>query len=354
MPKEFHYRRALWALLLPLLFMPAARAQPFQIVAQINGNTTLEPDNATLQLSVSAVGQSATMTVTLTYTGNTSVVLSQPQLFGQTNAFRLNTGSLASGSLTQGQSTSFSVTYTAATAAQATGQLTVPYTEAGTTSTAAGTSGALAFALSGTAPNLVVTYTLPINGNVVTITNGNTITFPSTVVGATTTVMMAIANIGSGTGSIQSIMISGDPAFSLQSLPLLPLTTLAPNSQVTFGVVYFPSQTGTNNATLQLTLANQTITLGLQGTAVSSLLTYQLQQGTQARTVNPGDTLTFPDTDVGDKSSLMIVVKNSSTTTVTGINAAVSGAGYSITDEPILPLSLNVNQTASFTITFMP
>ena len=354
MPSELNSRRALWALLLPLLFVPAAQAQPFQIVAQINGNTTLEPDNATLQLSVNAVGQSATMTITLTYTGNTSVILGQPQLFGQTNAFRLNTGSLSSGSLTQGQSASFSVTYTAASATQATGQLTVPYTEAGSTPTAPGTSGALAFALSGTAPNLVVAYTLPTNGNVVTITNGNTITFPSTVVGASTTVMMAIDNIGSGNGSVQNIMISGDAAFSLQSLPLLPLTMLAPNSGVTFGVVYFPSQTGTNTATLQITLPNQTITLGLQGTAVASLLTYQLQQGTQTSTVNPGATLTFPDTDVGDKSSLMVVVKNSSTTTVTGINAAVSGTGYSITDEPILPLSLNVNQTASFTITFMP
>jgi hypothetical protein len=356
MPTRLLSSGAAAAILSVLCLMPRALAQvvPFQISVTSAGTTQLVNNSASLSLAAGDVGQSASLTLTLTYQGQTTVALGPPQLFGP-GSFTLGTVTGTAAPLQPGQTGSVAVTYTAATADQAVAQVTIAYTQAGATQQSPNTQGTLAFTIVGTAPNLIVTYALPTNGNVVTITNGNTITVPQTVVGSTTTTTMTIVNRGSGNGTIQSIAIMGsDPTFTLQSLPLLPLTTVAPNSAVQFSVIYFPTQTGTDSDMLQIVLPDQTVTLGLQGTAIASLLTYQLVQGTQTSPLTPGQTITFPDTNVGAMNSATVLAQNTSSTTISNINAAVTGNGYSITDEPILPLTLNVNQAASFTITFAP
>jgi hypothetical protein len=345
--------RILLALSLPLCFAGAAQAQtPFQIVAQSGTNTAPVANGSTLTLSAGAVGQTTSTTITLTYEGSTSVVVSPPTL-SSTNGFGIGSSSITSTPLQFGQAVSFTVTYTPTTAAQATSQLTVPFTQSGANSNSAGTVGSLTFILSGTAPEMVVAYALSTNGNVTTVANGSTIAFPSTVVGSSSTATIIIANQGSGPGAIQAISVSGT-GFSLQSLPLLPVQSLAANSNVQFSVLYAPTQTGTNSGTLEIDFPNQKIMLGLQGTAIASLFTYQLVQGTQTSALVPGQTVPFPDTNVGSQSPVTILMQNTSSTPVSNISAAVSGAGFSITDEPILPITLNVNGTASFTITFAP
>jgi hypothetical protein len=357
--------RVIAAFLFSWCWVPAALAQaPFQIQAQSAGNTILVANDSTVTLSASAVGASTTLTLTLTYEGTTSATVNTPQLFGQANSFSLGSSSSVGTALQNGQSASVSVTYTAVTATEAVGQLSIPYTEAGATS-GSSTIGTLGLTLEGTAPNLIVTYTLPTNGNVVTVASGNTVTVPATVVGTSITVQMDVVNQGSGSGTLQSIQLMGsDPSFSLISLPLLTSQglSIAAGGYAQFGVVYAPNQIGTDSDTLQIGLPNQTITLGLQGTSIASLLSYQLVQGTTMTPITPGQTLSFTSTNVGSTSSVTVQVQNTSTTTVTGIDAAVSGTGaaangsspFSITNGPILPLSLNVNQTQDFTITFAP
>jgi hypothetical protein len=348
--------RLITIFLVCLCVAPAALAQviPFNVSVQSPNSNFLVENGATLTLPANAVGQSASLTITVTYEGQTSAAVSTPQLNGPTPpVFSLS--NTAPASLMPGQAFSFSVTYTAANAAQATGQLTIPYTEASATTNGSSTAGSMFFTLVGTAPSIIVTYALATNGNVVTVTSGSTIPFPPTVVGTSTTAQIGILNRGSGPGMIQAsgVTISGDPSFALQSAPLTPLT-LAANGSVTFNVVYAPSQTGTNNGMLQIVLSTGTVQLGLQGTAIASLLSYQLVQGTQMTPLTPGQTLSFPDTNVGSKSSLTILAQNTSTTAVTISGAAATGTGYSITDQPILPVVVNVNQTVSFTVTFAP
>lgn len=353
MIKQIKSGRIILALSLPLCFVGAAQAQaPFTIVAQSGTSTVPVSAGSTLTLAAGAVGQSTSLTMTLTYAGVTSAVVSQPTL-SSTNGFVI-AGSIASTPITPGQSVSFSVTYTPATAAQATTTLSIAYTEAGATSSAAGTAGTLIFVLSGTAPNMVVTYALSTNGNVTPVGNGSTIQFPQTVVGLSTTASMEIVNTGSGAGSIQSITLTGDPAFVLQSKPLTPVPSLAANSAVgPFSVVYEPTQTGTNSGTLTIVLGNnQTVTLALQGTAIPSYFTYQLVEGGQTSALSPGQTVTFPNTNVGSTNSVTIQMKNTSSAPVTGITAAVS-TGFTITAQP-LSTTLNVNATASYTIAFAP
>jgi hypothetical protein len=345
--------RILLALSLPLCFAGVAQAQaPFEIVAQSGTNTVPVANGSVLTLAAGAVGQSTSMTITLTYEGATSAVVSQPTL-SSTNGFGIGNSSISSTPLQFGQTVSFTVTYTPATAAQTTNQLSVPFTQAGATSNSAGTIGSLIFILTGTAPNMVVAYALSTNANVTPVASGSTIPFPSTVVGSSNTATILIANQGSGSGSIQSISVSGT-GFSPQSLPLLPVQSLAAGSNVQFSVLYAPTQTGMNSGTLTIVLPNQTVTLGLQGTAIASLFTYQLVQGTQTSPLAPGQTISFANTDVGSQSSITILMQNTSSTPVSNIAAAVLPTSFSITNEPITPITLNVNATASFTITFAP
>lgn len=350
--RPMNRRRIVAVFVLPLCFAGAALAQaPFQIVAQSGANSASISDGATLTLAAGAVGLTTSTTVTLTYLGATSAVVSQPSL-SSTNGFSVG-GSISSAPITNGQAVSFTVTYTAATAAQATSQLSIPFKETAAGSTGAGTFGTLTFTLSGTAPNLLIFYALSTNQNATNVTDGSAIPFPSTVVGSSTAATMVIANQGSGPGSIQSISISG-AGFNLQSLPPLPVQSLAANTNVQFGVIYAPTQTGTNSGMLTIVFPNQTVTLSLQGTAIASLFSYQLVQGSQTTPLLPGQTIAFPNTNVGSQNSVTIQVQNTSTTPVSNINAAVAPATFSITNGPILPLTLNVNGTTSFTITFTP
>jgi hypothetical protein len=351
MLRQMNSRRILLALSLPLCFAGVARAQaPFEIVVQSGTNTVPVSNGSTLTLAASAVGQSTSITIILTYEGVTSAVVSQPTL-SSTNGFTLG-NSITSTPITPGQAVSFTVTYTPATAAQATTQLSVPFTEAGATSNSAGTAGSLIFVLSGTAPNMVVTYALSTNGNVTQVGNGSTIRFPATVVGSDTTATMTVVNTGSGPGSIQNIQLTADSSLILTQKPLLP-ESLAAGSQQQFSLIYAPTQTGTNSGTLEIDFPNQAVKLAVQGTAITSLFTYQLVQGSQTSALAPGQTITFPNTNVGDKSSVTILMQNNSSTTVTGITAAASGAGFSITDQP-LSTTLIVGGTNSYTITFAP
>jgi hypothetical protein len=338
------------AFLLWLCLPLAASAQvPFQLLVKTGSNNFLAANNATLNFASAGIGKTVSSTIVLTYQGITSASVNQPQIFGP-NSFTVTAATPST--LNPGDSLSLTVQFTPSDAMVATAQINIPYTEKGATSQSTGTNGTIAFTLSGTVASLVVTYAFPTDGNVVTIDTGNTIGFPSTVLGTSIMAAMGVLNRGSGTGLIQSISISGN-SFSLQSLPLLPVS-VAPGSTVQFGVRYAPSQVGNNSGTLQIVFSDRTVTLGLQGPAILSLLSYQLLQGNQTTPVTPGQSLTFPQTNVGNKSSLIILAKNTSSSSTTISGATVSGSGFAISDSPILPVTLNINDTAAFTVTFAP
>jgi len=345
-------RTGFYGSLLCLFLVPAAVAQmPFQLLVRNGAGTSLIPNNATLALAADAIGKPSSLTIVMAYQGFTAAAVNQPQLFGS-NSFTVSALTVVPATLNPGDSLSLTVQFKPADVREATAQLTIPYTEKGPASQAPSTNGSITLALNGTVPGLAVSYSLPADGNVVTVDTGNTIAFPSTVVGASIMASVGIVNRGSGTGPIQSISISGNP-FSLQSTPLLPLM-VAPGAAVQFGVRYSPSQVGNNSGALQIVFPDRTVTLGLQGTGIPSLLTYQLLQDAQPVPIIPGQLLSFPDTGLGARSSLSILAKNTSSGPVTVSAAAVSGSGFAITDGPILPVTLNVNDVASFTIGFVP
>jgi|SRR5579871_291872 len=325
-----------------------AQASPFQIRVQQGNATFLVGSGSTLNFPASAAGKSASLTMTLVYQGSTSATVSQPQIFGS----NFTVSSQTPATVGPGGSVAITLTYTAPDSNQAVAQLNIPYVEAGASPQLPGTSGILSFVLAGTAPQMVVTYALPNDGNVFTVDTGSTITFPATVVGTTLTAGVAIVNRGSGSGKVQNIVVSGD-GFTPQQLPLLPFS-LAAGSNLQFGVRYAPTQAGNNTGTLEVDFSDRTVTISLTGTAIGSLLSYQLQQANQTTPVSPNQTLNFPDTNVGEKSSLTLVVKNVSVSTVTVASILATGTGFTVTDAPITPFNMNPNDTFVFTVTFAP
>ena len=329
-----------------------AQGVPFQILVQQGSSTLSVPNNATLNFPVTAVGGNSRATITLTYQGATSAVVAAPQIFG-TGGFTLANPGTFPATMKPGDSTSFAVQYTASTSAQAVGQLQVPYNEAAATPTGTSTNGLISMVLNGTAPDLVVSYALPTDGNTVTLSTGSTITFPPTVVGSSVTATIFVANRGSGSGSLQSLSKPADPAFAVLSAPLLPLT-IPSGTSAQFSLRYAPLQTGSDSDTWQVVLSDRTVSANLQGTALTSLLSYQLLQDAGNAPLAPNQTVSFPDTAVGGKSSISILVKSIAIVPITLSNASATGTFYSITDGPIFPINLNPNDTFVLTITFAP
>jgi hypothetical protein len=92
----------------------------------------------------------------------------------------------------------------------------------------------------------------------------------------------------------------------------------------------------------------------LQGTAISSFLSYQLSQGGQTSALVPGQSIAINPTAVGQTTNFSIQFTNQNTAPVTINTIEVGGAGFSFTNGPFLPLTLQPQQSQSITISYAP
>ena len=213
---------------LALGLLPAAalaQSNSFQLRVTQGTDVFLVPNGSTLTLAPSAVGQISSATVTALYVGTTSALIStQPVILGSTTFTVSNLSATLPLTMLPGDSFSFTVQFKPTSSATALAQLNLPFVEApsgNTTGVSTGTAGLIQLNLTGTAPNLIVSYFLQSNGNVLPLTNGSSLVFPATLVKSTTAVTVIIANQGSGAGVVNSITVSGS-AFQPLGLPLPP------------------------------------------------------------------------------------------------------------------------------------
>jgi hypothetical protein len=324
---------------------------PFQISLTEGNNTSNIVNGATVSLASSGPGQTAAATLTVTYLGTSSAVFNTaPQVLGAQNFTVVTTATFPLTLQPMGQ-LSFTINYVAFApigTSPITAQLDLGYVETGTPST----SGLMALDLSGTTPNLSVSYTASATGNVTSLISGSTLLFPNTVINTTSTIPITISNQGNGTGTVSAISLTG-AGFQALGLPQLPLNVPA-GSSVQFSVEFAPTQAGSDTGALQMTLGGAMFTANLQGTATASSFSYQVGQGTSSQAVTPGQTITVPDTNVGSQNSVQVVVTNTGTASGIINSILVSGTGFSLTDGPPLPLTLLPNGSATITVTFMP
>ncbi len=219
--------------------------------------------------------------------------------------------------------------------------------------------GSISGSLSGrtAAASLTVSYIDPVNNSTFPLSNGTTLAFPDTLANsAGTTVVISVDNTGKGTGSINSVSVSGSNASSFQliSLPTFPVS-IQPGQQLRFGVRFIPLQQQAFSAALAINLDGQTITIPLKAQGTGPKLTYSWSSSGVAAAVSPGETIHVADTAVGQTSSITIRVANEGTADSVVSSISVSGQGFSLSDVPAVPFTIKPGGTPQqFTIKFGP
>jgi hypothetical protein len=234
--------------------------------------------------------------------------------------------------------------------------MSLPFTEnITTTSPPTISQGQISLNLQGTAPSFVLSYVLQSDLNTVLLQPGGTIPFPDTLINTTSQANLNVTNTGSGPGQITSVALTGSPAFKLVGLPLFPVAVPA-SQQLQLLIRYQPTVVATDSGQIQINFDSGTpVTVNLQGNGVSPMFTYNLLQGDQVTPVTPPGPIPLPDTNVGDKSSVVIQVKNSGNTTGTISNPpSLAGTAYQISGLPLFPQVLKPNESFTFTLTFTP
>lgn len=325
-------------------FAPAQpAAPPFTLRVLQNQNLLPLADGSTLTMPADAIGQPAFASLTVTYRGTASAVINSVE---QTGSLEFNaTPSAASPfTLAPGESFSVGIRYLPTSSNRTTGSLAIRYTEGRTTSN-------ITLNLVGTAPELAFSYT-PQGGNSMLLTPGAAMAFPTTAIGATSNAIVVITNRGSGAGLVNSITAAG-PAFQLVGVPL-PNTTVEAGKDLRFTVGFTPTQLEPVSGSLSVQAVGRQVTFGLQGSGAGPVFAYELAQNGEARPLAPGQPIAVPDVAVGEKSSIVLRVRNTGNADARITAIAVQGAGFQLVDVPFLPLTLAPGASAVVTLQFTP
>jgi hypothetical protein len=335
--------------------LASAQQVPFQLRVASSTSAAIVANGSTIGFSA-AVGQSQVYRLTATYVGSGKVTVpDSPLVFGSQD-FTATIAGTPPLTLNSGDSAIVDITYRPTLAAGANAQMSLPFTET-TSSTSPPTisQGQISLNLQGTAPSFVLSYVLQSDLNTVPLQPGGTIPFPDTLINTTSQANLNITNVGSGSGKITNVTLTGSPAFNLVGKPLFPVTVNS-GQQLQSLIRYQPTAVSSDSAQVQISFDSGTpVTVNLQGNGVSPMFTYNLLQGDQVTAIMPPGPIPLPDTNVGDKSSVVIQVKNSGNTTGT-INSppSLAGSAYQISGLPLFPQVLKPNDSFTFTLTFMP
>jgi hypothetical protein len=343
-------------LILAVFACGAASAQniDFTLTAFENGQSAIITNGSTLPLST-AVGTTATATITARYAGSSVATITAFQPIGSTEFNVTSNLTMLPEMLTPGQNFTITITYTPTTAAEANGDITVTYTEPGTGSSSTPVQNEIEIGLQGTSPSYSLGYILETSKNFVSIPSGGTIPFGATQVNTTSTADLDIDNVGSGGGVITAItQPPANSPFQVEGIPLLPYA-LASGTGLELVVNYTPAAVETDTASIQITFqGGLTETINFSGNGITSTFTYKvLIQGKPATTVPPSGTITFPGANVGSSSSLILTITNTGSATGT-INSVSVNPPFTLTSPITLPVTLTTGNSFSVPLTFTP
>ncbi len=328
-----------------------AGAQPFGITAQVGNTTSSIAPGGALNAAAPAIGTVTIIRLSVIYRGLTTANI--------INAERLGSGDFTSTAvstpltLTPGSAftTTFNFTPTSGQSSQA--QLLVAYSEdRGTTPPSTTAVSTFTITINGTAPDLVFSYAFP-GGNAQAVGDGALIQFPATAVNANRPANFTIVNRGTAPASVSNISLRGD-AFQFSGLQIPPYTVAA-NSSLPFAVSFVPADRTTQTGSVVINFNGRDYTFRLQGTGTSAdyLYTVIRPDGT-ADPVQPGQSMSFSDTNVGAATALSLRITNNGNGP--GIINAISlvGLGFQLSATPFLPATLAVGAQTQLTVSFAP
>ena len=235
-------RFALLILLVLAALAPYATAQtaaPFSIRVQQGTNVQVIADGGTMAYPAEGIGLPVDGSLTISFTGTGATALATDtsmQLTGSTDFVVTSAPdfSVSGVGLTPATpSFAVQVRFTPTTSMATAGRLTFTY------STETGRAGVFSVNLAGTAPEFAYTYAVQPSGNTVLLNAGGGIAFPATAVAQTATVLVTLANRGSGAGSVNSLALSGSPRFVLAGVPFLP-AMVDPGRDLKFSIQFTP------------------------------------------------------------------------------------------------------------------
>ncbi len=320
-----------------------APALSFTYSPSTGGNIGLS-NGGQVSFPATNLGSSSSAVVTVSNSG--SAFGSIFSITSTGNDFQV-TGSSAPITLAAGQTTFFTITYTPHASGSSSGSLTVGSNNVNYTFTLSG---------SGTSPNFVVQYKFSDN-NILTLTNGSTLTFPSVDVNGTSVASFAIFNQGTGSGPVSSVTVTGS-AFKLNGLPSLPQPVGASQS-LNFAIIFSPTQAGSYTGSLQMNINGALVsaTLAASTSSPNLIVSYTDPTTNNVISLTNNSTIQFPTTLTTATSTINVQIANTGTGTglVNSIALVSSPSAFQLLNLPVvLPYSEAPAQQVSFSIKFSP
>ena len=257
--------------------------------------------------------------------------------------FRLSGSPALPATVAAGQSLRFGIVFAPTQAGAYSGAYRIDFS---------GTTVAGALAASTATSNILLSYIDPDTNNIVPLRDGGTLPFPTTVTGSTTAVSLLVSNTGAGTGVIDSIAVSATgPSFALLNLPALP-ASVPPGQQLKFGVRFSPQQQQAVSGALLVSVNGRVTTVTLQAQGSGAQFTYAY--GANATPAAPGGAIALGETTVGQSGGVTVSVANNGNADGQIATIAITGAGFSLADLPLLPATVKAGGSQSFTVNFAP
>jgi hypothetical protein len=231
--------------------------------------------------------------------------------------------------------------------------------------------GALLVALAGAASgqNFPFQLLLTQNGRSFPLSNGGPINFFANI-GQSEIVQVTATYSGTGRAAVaEQPSLTGSPAFTA-TLTQTPPLTVGPGGNIGASIKFAPTAATQTNAQFRLnitetippapdsfipTVVLHSILLSLSGTAPSFIFSYALQTDGNSIPVDPNGTIAFPPSPVGAVAIATLAVTNrgSGSGLVTGISL-VSGSAYRLSGLPLLPATIQPNQSVTAQIQYRP
>lgn len=320
-------------------FFLFANGQAPQLVSSYvlnpDGNQVAIGDTGTITFPPTAVAGTATATFILVNRGNGTGTVTSASLTG--DAFKLTGLPLLPATVDPGKDFRFTIAFSPTSRDTATGLVKVVLPDR-----------TLNISLTGQGTAAVLSYDYSAGGAFTSVNPNDTVHVPAANVGATSTATVRVRNTGNADARVGAVSITG-AGFRVTDLPPLPATVVQ-GGALTFTIAFTPTATGLATARLQIDAAS----FGVDGTGNGARLTYSSRIGSTVTPIPDGGSVSFPNTNVGDTSSLFIQIAN--TGNAAGSVSAISAgpAAFTLSALPALPVTIGAGQTVEFSVAFAP
>ncbi len=359
------------ALLIASLASAQITPTPLPFTISVKQGTTISnaTDGSSIAFQADAIGRPSDAFVTVTHLGvipptppnaapTGTATITAIALTGSTD-FSLIGVPDPSQTFQPNQGFTLDIRYQPSTSRQVQGLVKISYSEQAPTPPNGvmpkATLGSFSLNLSGVAPEFTFSYQPPPGNNTTPLLPNGTIQFPVTNVNDTPLATVIITNIGSGPGVVSAVTVSGAADFTPVNLPA-PSTSVDTLKTVSFGVRYSPLLVETVMGSVRIDFVDHSVMFNVLASSMGPVFAYDVAGGSSASAILPGQTITLPDTPVSPTTPGTVVVRVRNTGNAMGTIASidVSGAGFTLTQVPFVPLTLMAGGSASLTVNFTP